>query len=201
MNARRRIGIAMGLLAIGIAHPAQATDISGTIASTLTLSEDSQLVGDVTCTVTGAPCIAFGASGLTLKLNGFTMTGLANLQTPCATNGPGEIGIDINTLNDETILGPGIVQGFRQPRHSSAIGDRRHDHARHGEQQLRVGDFPDGCVLRETMSTRTFRSVTEVQPRPVAAYDWPVAAATTGSVGTGRAGTDSQPRAATLASG
>jgi hypothetical protein len=114
MNARRRIAIAMGLLAIGFAHPAQATDISGTIASTLTLFEDSQLVGDVTCTVTGAPCIAFGASGLTLKLNGFTMTGLANLQTPCATSGPGEIGIDINTLNEETVLGPGIVQGFRQ---------------------------------------------------------------------------------------
>src|SRR5262245_38404168 len=114
MNARRRITISVGLLAIGLAHPARANDISGTIASTLTIFEDSQLVGDVACTVTGAPCIAFGASGLTLKLNGFTMTGLANLQTPCATNGPGEIGIDINTLNDETILGPGVVQGFRQ---------------------------------------------------------------------------------------
>lgn len=114
MSARRRIGIAIGLLAIGLARPARATDISGTIASTLTIFDDSRLVGDVTCTVTGAPCIAFGAPGLTLKLNGFTMTGRANLQAPCATSGPGEVGIDISSLADEVVLGPGIVQGFRQ---------------------------------------------------------------------------------------
>jgi hypothetical protein len=114
MNARHRVVIAIGLLAIGLASRAQATDISGTIASTVTIFEDSQLVGDVTCTVTGAPCIAFGAPGLTLKLNGFTMTGRANLQTPCATSGPGEVGIDVNTQSDEVVLGPGIVQGFRQ---------------------------------------------------------------------------------------
>jgi hypothetical protein len=114
MHSVRRTAIAAGLLAVGLAHPAQARDISGPIASTLTIFDDSRLVGDVTCTVTGAPCIAFGAPGLTLKLNGFTMTGRANLQTPCATAGPGEVGIDVNMQNDEVILGPGIVQGFRQ---------------------------------------------------------------------------------------
>jgi hypothetical protein len=36
----------------------------------LTITENSQLVGDVTCTVTGAPCITFGAPGIALKLNG-----------------------------------------------------------------------------------------------------------------------------------
>jgi len=113
MNAKRRLAIA-GLLAMAIARPAQAADISGTIASTLTIVEDSQLIGDVTCTVVGAPCISFGAPGLTLKLNGFTMTGRANLQTPCAAAGPGEVGIDVNTQSDEVILGPGVVQGFRQ---------------------------------------------------------------------------------------
>src|SRR5262245_66225078 len=96
MNARRRIGLAVVLLAIGFARTAQAADISGTIATTLTIVDDSQLVGDVTCTVVGAPCIAFGASGITLKLNGFTMTGLANLLTPCATAGPNEVGIEVN---------------------------------------------------------------------------------------------------------
>jgi len=114
MKQIRRIAIAVCLLALGAAPSAQATDISGTIATTLTIYDNSRLVGDVTCTVTGAPCIAFGAPGLTLKLNGFTMTGRANLQTPCATPGPGEVGIDITSLADDVILGPGIVQGFRQ---------------------------------------------------------------------------------------
>jgi len=65
------------------ASSAQATDIGGTISSTLTITEDSQLVDDVTCTVTAAACIAFGASGVTLDLNGFTMTGLADPATAC----------------------------------------------------------------------------------------------------------------------
>src|SRR5690349_8566314 len=71
MKEIRRIVIAVCLLALGAAQSAQATDISGTIATTLTIYDNSRLVGDVTCTVTGAPCIAFGAPGLTLKLNGF----------------------------------------------------------------------------------------------------------------------------------
>lgn len=52
------------------AERAQATDISGTITSTLTISDDSELVGDVTCNVPitaadangVASCIAFGLS-------------------------------------------------------------------------------------------------------------------------------------------
>ena len=114
MNAKCRLTIAGALLMTVIAYPAQAADISGTIASTLTIVEDSQLIGDVTCTVVGAPCISFGVPGLTLKLNGFTMTGRANLQTPCATAGNGEVGIDVNMQSAEVILGPGVVQGFRQ---------------------------------------------------------------------------------------
>ena len=55
MNARRRVGLAIGLLAIGLARTAQAMDIGGTIATTLTLFDDSRLVGDVTCPVVGAP--------------------------------------------------------------------------------------------------------------------------------------------------
>lgn len=114
MNAKRPLAIAAGLVVIAIARPSQAADISGTISSTLTIVEDSQLIGDVTCTVVGAPCISFGAPGLTLKLNGFTITGRANLQTPCAVAGNGEVGIDVNMQSAEVILGPGVVQGFRQ---------------------------------------------------------------------------------------
>jgi len=107
------MAFAVGLLAIGLARPAQAADISGTITTTLTIFDDSRLVGDVTCTVVGAPCITFGAPGLTLKLNGFTMTGLASLLTPCATPTANEVGIEVNAQSDEVIMGPGIVQGFR----------------------------------------------------------------------------------------
>jgi hypothetical protein len=77
----------------GFAGSARATDISGTIDATLTIFEDSQLVGDVTCTVTGAPCIAFGAPGITLKLNRFTMTGLASPLTPCDTSAQARLGL------------------------------------------------------------------------------------------------------------
>ena len=49
------------LIGSGIVH---AEDLRGTIVRTLILSEDSRLVGDITCQVTGAPCIAFGAPNI-----------------------------------------------------------------------------------------------------------------------------------------
>ena len=95
----------------------QAADIGGTISSTLTITENSQLVDDVTCTVTGAACIAFGASGVTLDLNGFTMTGRADPATACfggaAVGTGGEFAIFVNGFNNVTIRGPGLVQRFR----------------------------------------------------------------------------------------
>jgi hypothetical protein len=66
------------LLLVGYAAPAGAEDISGTIAVTKVIIEDSRLVGDVTCTMTTTPCIQFGAPNITLRLNGFTITGPAN---------------------------------------------------------------------------------------------------------------------------
>lgn len=100
---------------------AYAADISGAISTTLTITENSRLVGDVTCTVTGAPCISFGASGLTLDLNGYRISGLADQQMTCA-GGPTafappavEDGIDLGAQANSTILGPGIVQLFRGP--------------------------------------------------------------------------------------
>jgi hypothetical protein len=91
-----------------------ATDISGTITTTLTITDNSRLVGDVVCTVTGAPCIAFGASGLTLDLNGYKMTGPGDPLAVCAGSpSPGEAGILVNALKDVVIRGLGIVQQFR----------------------------------------------------------------------------------------
>lgn len=94
-----------------------AEEISGTISTTRTIMDDSKLVGDVTCTVTGAACIAFGAAGLTLDLNGFSMTGRADPVTACfggaiAATG-GEFGIFVNGFNNVTVRGPGLVQRFR----------------------------------------------------------------------------------------
>jgi hypothetical protein len=107
-------GVTLLLVALLVgAGTARATEISGTISSTLTIFDDSELVGDVTCTVIGAPCIAFGAPDLKLELNGFSMTGLADALTPCSKSGPGEIGIDVNNQQHEVIRGPGLVRQFR----------------------------------------------------------------------------------------
>jgi hypothetical protein len=91
-----------------------AADIGGTISTTLTITEDSQLVDDVTCTVTGAPCIAIGAPNVKLELNGFTMTGQADPKTGCrGTSTANEVGIEANAQRNAVIVGPGVVERFR----------------------------------------------------------------------------------------
>jgi hypothetical protein len=104
-----------GVSLVLIAGTASASDIRGTISSTLTITDNSQLVGDVTCTVTGAACISFGAPGIALKLNGFSITGQADATTGCAGgNVAGESGILVNGIRGAVIQGPGVVQRFRQ---------------------------------------------------------------------------------------
>ena len=95
------------------ATPADAIQISGTISSTLTITDDSELVGDVTCTVAGGPCIAFGASGIKLCLNGFTITGTS---APCTPATSSDDGIDVKGLSDVAILGPGARASIRRFR-------------------------------------------------------------------------------------
>lgn len=92
----------------------QATEISGTISTTLTIFDDSELVGDVICTVADAPCIAFGAPGIKLRLNGFTITGRAEPPNGCTPTAkfPSEDGIDVVGQHDVAVLGPGLVQKF-----------------------------------------------------------------------------------------
>lgn len=109
----------LGALVVTVSS-AHAADIGGTISGTLTITEDSQLVDDVTCTVTDAPCIAIGASGVTLEMNGFSMTGLADSETACGggpTTFPSvlEDAIDVNARTGVTIRGPGLIQRFRGP--------------------------------------------------------------------------------------
>ncbi len=96
-----------------------AAEISGTISNTLTITEDSKLAGDVTCTVNLGPCISFGAPGLTLDLNGYSITGTGPRDTnggcvPVAGSGT-EVGILVTgpANRDEVIRGPGVIQRFR----------------------------------------------------------------------------------------
>jgi parallel beta-helix repeat protein len=91
---------------------ATATDISGEIDSTLTITENSKLVGDVLCTVTGGSCISFGASGIGLKLGGFTMTGLG-ARDSCPSSDEAGHGIDDGGQANVSIDGPGLIRGFQ----------------------------------------------------------------------------------------
>jgi hypothetical protein len=111
---RTPLVIIIGVATLLAAVTASATEISGTISRTLTLTEDSRLVGHVTCTVTGAPCIVFGANGIALRLNGFNLTGLADPVTGCAGGQTAdEDGILVQGIRGAVIEGPGIVQRFR----------------------------------------------------------------------------------------
>ena len=70
--------LSLFLLLSVCAGSARARDLMGTISNTVTLTDESRLVTDVTCavplTVSGAnPCITFGADNIHLKLNGHTM--------------------------------------------------------------------------------------------------------------------------------
>jgi hypothetical protein len=107
--------VVFGLLVLLVTHTASAADIRGTISSTLVITEDSQLVGNVTCTVTGAACINFGASGIVLKLNGFSITGQADPVAGCTGSQTvfNEVGILLNGVRGAVVQGPGIVQQFR----------------------------------------------------------------------------------------
>ena len=77
---------------LACATMAYCRDISGTISSTLTITDSSRLTGDVTCTVTGAPCISIGASNVTLDLNGYSITARAIRKLGAAGPSPMSLG-------------------------------------------------------------------------------------------------------------
>jgi hypothetical protein len=91
-----------------------AHEVSGTLTRTYVIVEDTDLVGDVTCDVGSSPCFSFGASGVELRLNGFTITGTADPVTGCGgANFPNEVGITTNGQHSVGVRGPGVVQRFR----------------------------------------------------------------------------------------
>jgi hypothetical protein len=102
--------------AIGVgAAPEAADSVSGLITRTYVIVEDTDLTGDVTCDVTGAACFSFGAPGVELRLNGFTITGKADPNTACAGGAliTGEAGVFTNSQPNVIVRGPGLVQRFR----------------------------------------------------------------------------------------
>ena len=105
----------VGLAATGTSE-ARPVPISGTITTTMTIYEDAELVGDVSCQVEGAPCLAFGAPNITLKLNGFTIRGRIQPPTGCVTIPDFfvkvEDGISVVGLSQVAVLGPGRVENF-----------------------------------------------------------------------------------------
>jgi hypothetical protein len=114
-TARTWVPLLASVVVLLSAGTALAEDISGPITTTRTIRENSRLIGDVTCTVTGAPCIQFGAPHIDLRLNGFTITGAADPNTACGgtTSTAAETGIHSGAQTDVEIRGPGIVQRFR----------------------------------------------------------------------------------------
>jgi hypothetical protein len=141
MRTKRRLFLALGLLLLPLvagsalfvrAGRREATQISGTISTTLTIHDDSELVGDVTCLVVGAPCIAFGASNIKLRLNGFTITGRASPPNNCVnpTTLPPEDGIDTGGQTHVAILGPGLVQKFGRMGITLSSGSSRRTRVR-----------------------------------------------------------------------
>jgi hypothetical protein len=104
----------VGTILLVLPGAAAADDLSGLITSTRIITQDSRLVGNVTCMVTGAPCISFGAPRISLRLNGFMLTGPADPTNGCSGGfTANEQGISSAGQPDVEVRGPGIVQRFR----------------------------------------------------------------------------------------
>ena len=120
LNAPTALGLALFALIVS-ANTLRATEISGTIVTTLTIFDDSELVGDVTCavplTTSGAnPCISFGVDHIKLRLNGHTLTGPVTPPTGCSLPADKMYGVGIEAVDrtDVKIEGPGIIQHFER---------------------------------------------------------------------------------------
>jgi len=112
----RVTAVAAFVAAVLVAPPALAAHrVSGVITSTYVMVEDTDLIGDVTCNVANAtPCFSFGAPGIELRLNGFTITGRADAVTGCGgASTAGEAGVTTNNMARVVVRGPGLVQRFR----------------------------------------------------------------------------------------
>ena len=86
------------------ANADRVSKISGTITTTLTIFDDSELVGDVTCavplTLSGAnPCISFGVDHIRLRLNGHTITGPVTPPAGCSLPTDAKYGVGVEAID------------------------------------------------------------------------------------------------------
>jgi hypothetical protein len=107
--------IAAWAVVLAYAGPALADQVSGTITRTYMIVEDTDLIGNVTCSVAnGTPCFSFAAANIEFRLNGFSITGPGDAVTGCGgalvANEPG---ITTNGMARVAVRGPGLVQRFR----------------------------------------------------------------------------------------
>jgi hypothetical protein len=180
--------------------------ISGTITATRMITRNARLTGNVTCTVDSAPCIQFGAPGITLNLNGFTLTGLADPTTSCqgaqvgtATGLGNEDGIAAIGQADEAIQGPGWCRGFEEMAScfSTAPGILWPM-----SPHQRIANRGFSFTTRPTITSKPmYRSGTATPCFPAGEYELPATAAATGCCGTNSVGmVTSGPRAPILES-
>jgi hypothetical protein len=118
MQWKRRVQLAAALIAAAVVFGSTvraADEVSGLITRTYTIVENTDLTGDVVCNVaSGTPCFAFGAPGVELRLNGFTITGPASATTACGgVLSNGENGVATAGQRNVVVSGPGLVQRFR----------------------------------------------------------------------------------------
>jgi hypothetical protein len=84
-----------------------------------------------------APCIQFAANDIALKLNRFSITGLADPNTGCGGVAvANESGIDSGGRHSIEVEGPGLVQQFR----FSGINAERH-HTCNGEEGNHIDEL------------------------------------------------------------
>ena len=119
LNALSRFALTLFAALFLCAGRVHATDISGTITSTVFIFDDSRLVGDVNCAVPivlpgSNPCISFGADHIKLSLNGHTITGPVTPPTGCSlrTDSMYGVGIEATDRSNVKIEGPGVIQHF-----------------------------------------------------------------------------------------
>ena len=121
--------VIVSFLAAGLAHAGPcagstgATSYAGPLCGNITgqviITGNTWLTGNVTCKVTGAACIVFGANNISLKLNGHTITGQgeprgSSTWGSCPSETAFERATDTNLQNNVRILGPGLIGEFRE---------------------------------------------------------------------------------------
>ena len=107
--------LVLAAVSVNVTTQSRPDTVSGTITRTFSIVANTDVTGDITCAVAdGTPCLSFGAPGVELRLNGYTVTGKGDPVTGCGgAVTTGEVGITTNAQKAVVVRGPGLVQRFR----------------------------------------------------------------------------------------